>query len=115
MTLQSTIKQRFPVYAVCDDSDGSATTDATTPDVECLTNKIAGNQNLRACATMLGQQTSGNIDVDTFCGLSCLGDFRTLYDTCGFSNPNPVEAREFVLMIKIMHAIACIQSTIIIK
>ncbi len=83
--------------------------------VQCIIDRVSANPNLQSCVNMLvEQQTNGTFNVQAFCGLSCLGDLRTIYDTCGFS-PNPVEAREFVLMIKIMHAIACIQSTIIIK
>ncbi len=93
MTLQSTINSIFRVYAVCSDSDGSAT---TTPGVECITNEVSGNQNLQSCANMLAGQTRDNFDMEVFCGISCIEDLRTLYDTCGFS-PNPVEAREFVL------------------
>ena len=42
---------------------------------------------------MLAQQSGGNFDVNAFCGLSCLGDLRALYDRCGFS-PNPISTRK---------------------
>ncbi len=82
----------FHVYAVCGEP-ATVTTNATTPDMQCVTNEVSGNQNIQNCATMFAEQTSGNFDVQAFCGLSCIEDFIGSYDTCGFS-PNPVEARE---------------------
>ncbi len=77
------------IYVVCDGS--------TPLDFQCITNEISGNQNLQNCTA---QQTSGgSFDVQTFCGL-CLGDFRTIYDTCGVS-PNLIEASEFILFISL--------------
>ncbi len=60
-------------------------------------------------ATLIAEQTSGNADAPVFCGPSCIEDLRGLYDRCGFNNPNPVEAREFVynyILIDDMHDIA---------
>ena len=58
---------------------------------QCIIDEVTGNTNLQTCAQMLAQQSGGNFDVNAFCGLSCLGDLRALYDRCGFS-PNPVSA-----------------------
>ncbi len=72
--------------------------------VQCVIDEITRNQNLQTCATMLAQQSGGNVDVQAFCGLSCLDDFRSLYDTCGFS-PNPVTTRKFVYLLYIAHSL----------
>ncbi len=93
MYIQSTITKLIAncfscIYVVCDES--------YPPDIQCLVHEISGNQNLQTCTVMLGQQSSGgSFDVQVFCGLSCLGDLRTLYNTCGVS-PNPVETCEVV-------------------
>ena len=55
-------------------------------DAQCIIDEVTGNPNLQTCAEMFVEQSGGNIDVNAFCGLPCLEDFRAVYDTCGFSS-----------------------------
>ncbi len=68
-------------------------------DVQCIADALLENTNLQTCSQML--VGAGN-NVDTFCGLSCIGDFRALYDTCGVTT-NPITARKSLYI-----ATACI-------